>query len=309
MTFKDNALNILTMGAYGKIKAALDQYSNVLDKFNILKKKHDKRKAEINEALMDLIESKKKAILELKKINKITKLLNIKQRQEIEYSFSSNDYSFKQIEGSITAGELALISTKGLVSGISTALGTWALVGNFGVASTGTAIGSLSGIAATNAILAWFGGGSIAAGGGGMLIGSFVVGGIIAVPTIAITGIFQHLSANKKIIKIKESELQVIKNIKDIKKNLINFNNIEHRSKEINDSLIKSLEGFQLIYTEAYKKIYKYGFFSKVFKKIKSIFTGRYFNKSDLAEIQILGKATSDVLKIVDTKIFEENNG
>lgn len=42
----------------------------------------------------------------------------------------------------------------------------------FGVASTGTAISTLSGAAATNAALAWLGGGTLAAGGGGMAAGN-----------------------------------------------------------------------------------------------------------------------------------------
>ena len=42
----------------------------------------------------------------------------------------------------------------------------------FGVASTGTAISTLSGAAATNAALAWLGGGALAAGGGGMAAGN-----------------------------------------------------------------------------------------------------------------------------------------
>jgi hypothetical protein len=39
------------------------------------------------------------------------------------------------------------------------------------VASTGTVISTLSGAAATNAALAWLGGGALAAGGGGMAAG------------------------------------------------------------------------------------------------------------------------------------------
>lgn len=42
----------------------------------------------------------------------------------------------------------------------------------FGTASTGTAISALSGAAATNAALAWLGGGALAAGGGGITAGS-----------------------------------------------------------------------------------------------------------------------------------------
>ena len=45
----------------------------------------------------------------------------------------------------------------------------------FGVASTGTAISTLSGAAATNAALAWLGGGALAAGGGGMAAGNFLL--------------------------------------------------------------------------------------------------------------------------------------
>lgn len=57
-----------------------------------------------------------------------------------------------------------------------------------GVASTGTAIGSLSGAAATNATLAWLGGGSLAAGGGGMALGTVVLGGLAAAPALIIAG-------------------------------------------------------------------------------------------------------------------------
>lgn len=45
----------------------------------------------------------------------------------------------------------------------------------FGTAATGTAISSLSGVAATNAALAWLGGGALAVGGGGMAAGSTIL--------------------------------------------------------------------------------------------------------------------------------------
>ncbi|WP_052443944.1 hypothetical protein [Pectobacterium brasiliense] len=71
----------------------------------------------------------------------------------------------------------------GIVGG-SMALGAWALVSAIGTASTGTAISTLSGVAATNATLAWFGGGALAAGGAGMSGGMLVLGGIVAAPII-----------------------------------------------------------------------------------------------------------------------------
>lgn len=63
----------------------------------------------------------------------------------------------------------------GVGAGVAVAaLGPTAAMGiatTFGVASTGTAISALSGAAATNAALAWLGGGALAVGGGGMAAG------------------------------------------------------------------------------------------------------------------------------------------
>lgn len=60
----------------------------------------------------------------------------------------------------------------GTAGGFAAAGATSAAVMALGTASTGTAIASLSGAAATNATLAALGGGAIAAGGGGMALGA-----------------------------------------------------------------------------------------------------------------------------------------
>lgn len=74
-------------------------------------------------------------------------------------------------------GAAAVLGTPVLVTGAVTALAT---------ASTGTAISSLSGVAASNAVLAWLGGGSLAAGGGGMAAGGVVLAGITAGATAGV---------------------------------------------------------------------------------------------------------------------------
>lgn len=102
-----------------------------------------------------------------------------------------------------TAGKIAMAST-----GVAAALcgivpyTTTSAVMAFGAASTGTAISSLSGAAATNATLAWLGGGSLAAGGGGMAAGSVVLGTITATTTgvfaLAAAGIVASAYYSKK---------------------------------------------------------------------------------------------------------------
>lgn len=103
---------------------------------------------------------------------------------------------------------------KGGVAGASAALAApqAALVGvsAFATASTGTAISGLSGAAATNATLAWLGGGSLAAGGGGMAAGTAVIGLIAAAPaafiggiTFAVIGSKQKTSATQYAAEVK----------------------------------------------------------------------------------------------------------
>ena len=102
-----------------------------------------------------------------------------------------------------TAGKIAMAST-----GVAAALcgivpyTTTSAVMAFGAASTGTAISSLSGAAATNATLAWLGGGSLAAGGGGMAAGTAVLGTITATTTgvfaLAAAGIVASAYYSKK---------------------------------------------------------------------------------------------------------------
>lgn len=64
----------------------------------------------------------------------------------------------------------------GTAGGFAAAGATTAAVTALGTASTGTAIASLSGAAATNATLAALGGGALAAGGGGVALGTTMLG-------------------------------------------------------------------------------------------------------------------------------------
>lgn len=102
-----------------------------------------------------------------------------------------------------TAGKIAVASTGvATIALCGVPAATTSAVMAFGAASTGTAISSLSGAAATNATLAWLGGGSLAAGGGGMAAGSAVLGAITATTTgvfaLAAAGIVASAYYSKK---------------------------------------------------------------------------------------------------------------
>lgn len=85
----------------------------------------------------------------------------------------------------------------GYAGGCAAAGATSAVVMAVGTASTGTAIASLSGAAATNATLAALGGGSIAAGGGGMALGATVLGGATLGVGLLVGGIIFSMTGDK----------------------------------------------------------------------------------------------------------------
>lgn len=86
------------------------------------------------------------------------------------------------------ASALAGGAAGGAALGAVTAFGAYGATMTLATASTGTAISALSGAAATNATLAWLGGGAIAAGGGGIALGTAVLGGLVAAPALAVFG-------------------------------------------------------------------------------------------------------------------------
>ena len=97
----------------------------------------------------------------------------------------------------LTGGAAAIAS--GALAGVAVYGGTMALA----TASTGTAIATLHGVAATNAALAWLGGGSVAAGGGGMAAGAWVLGGVAVAPALWVCGFMMESNSEANLAKAK----------------------------------------------------------------------------------------------------------
>lgn len=74
----------------------------------------------------------------------------------------------------------------GAAVGGAAAYGAFTAAALFGTASTGAAIPTLTGVAATNATLALLGGGTLAAGGAGMAGGTLLLTGMVAAPAAAL---------------------------------------------------------------------------------------------------------------------------
>ena len=99
----------------------------------------------------------------------------------------------------------------GGAGGALVAFGAYGAAQALAAASTGTAIAALHGAAATNATLAFFGGGSLAAGGLGMAGGAAVLGGLVAGPALLVLGFIVDAAASKKLEQALTNQAEAIK--------------------------------------------------------------------------------------------------
>ena len=96
----------------------------------------------------------------------------------------------------------------GTAGGFAAAGATTSAVMALGTASTGTAISALSGAAATNATLAALGGGAVAYGGGGIALGTAVLGGATLGVGLLVGGIIFNATGSKLSDKADEAYVQ-----------------------------------------------------------------------------------------------------
>ncbi|WP_139542029.1 glycine zipper family protein [Helicobacter pylori] len=92
------------------------------------------------------------------------------------------------------------------IGGVLVAYGAYTGVGMFASTAGGVAIAELSGVAATNATLAWLGSGALSVGGFGMVGGvggMAVIGGLVAGPALAILGAISADEMEKKLENAK----------------------------------------------------------------------------------------------------------
>ena len=120
-----------------------------------------------------------------------------------------------------------------------------------GTASTGTAITSLSGVAATNAALAALGGGSIAAGGGGMALGSAILGGATLGVGLLVGGIIFNITGSSLSNKADEAWSQMKKAEGEIDKICLYLDNLFNYAEKFYSTLTK----VNRLYIEHFEKL------------------------------------------------------
>lgn len=189
-----------------------------------------------------------KALITMRRAVDFLKKAKIRER-DLEQRFEITPQKLATWEG-VSAHAVEVIGgiAKSGAAGVATATGVYGAVGVFGTASTGTAIGTLSGAAAKSATLAWLGGGSLAAGGGGVALGTVVFGGLVAGPALLVAGFFIHSKAEKvktevekKIAEMDVAEAQMTQQVAMIKTVLSRIDELHESTDEVDRALAQLL--------------------------------------------------------------------
>ena len=166
----------------------------------------------------------------------------------------------ENFESSISVDELKEIETMvlsslkleagllaGTTGGALAGFGAYGSVGWLATASTGTAISGLSGIAASNATLAWLGAGSLASGGFGMAGGVLALGGIVAGPALAIGGFMLASKAEVALTSAVEYSAEVDEAVAERKLVRTMLKGIQKNTDEVIYTLKQLVERFEIM--------------------------------------------------------------
>ena len=127
----------------------------------------------------------------------------------------------------------------GTAGGFAAAGATTSAVMALGTASTGTAISALSGAAATNATLAALGGGAVAYGGGGMALGTAVLGGATLGVGLLVGGIIFNVTGSKLSDKADEAYVQAKRTEGEVNTIVAYFDELTEVATAFKESLTK----------------------------------------------------------------------
>jgi hypothetical protein len=226
-----------------KMKDANDTMKLAQSKQERAVKKFETRNTETTN-LMDALGKQELEIL--KSFDEFSDIIEkIQGRPEFK-AFSKEGVNLPEYEAEelkkISAGAGVLLggmggAAAGTAGGFAAAGATTSAVMALGTASTGTAISTLSGVAATNAALAALGGGSLAAGGGGMALGSAILGGATLGVGLLVGGIIFNATGSKLSEKADEAYSQATRAENDVNKIVAYFDELSTAANGFKESL------------------------------------------------------------------------
>ena len=213
------AKNVVTLGGYSAIQDSIAAYENKLTEHRSSVRGFEDANNGFRTSVEVLGNETADAVAILKTTQDFVRRLSY---EEVSSTlpcipgFRSPDLS--DVNRIITEFNSAVEAGKGAGLGFAASTGAWVLVAHLGTASTGAAISGLAGAAAHSAILAWFGGGALAAGGGGMALGGLAIGGLVALPLLGYSAYKSYKESSRIDSEREKVESSALENERNVVK-------------------------------------------------------------------------------------------
>jgi len=252
-----------TLGGLGALdfKKAADRRKAALAEYDDRRRRSEERVALTNDLLAHLGRQQQQALVDV-----VLRMRDFLMRHEKQVRDSERllvegvDAESRQVPGLGKLHVDAVALMGGAVGSAAVSLGTGvgvsAFAGAVGSASTGTAISALSGVAAENALLAWLGGGSLAAGGGGVALGGLALNFVTLGPALLVGGLVTKGQGTKQLTKAKEDEAKIAVAIAELDEMDTRLKAVDCRAEELSSILGKlgrrAVEALDLLESEPF---------------------------------------------------------
>ena len=291
MGLKDVLLNVVTIGGHGRLQDAVKIYEHHYAIYDRLFQQAKGFETRTNQELEAMGKTTIQAFETLQlslRILQIPVSNRAVNRQQL--TAQKTDYNLNRTQKLLNDFSASTATVQGAGLGASAAVGSWAMVGLLGSASTGTAIATLSGAAATNATLAWFGGGALAAGGGGMAAGMVTIGGIIALPLIA----FSAWTTHSKASEVEQHTIGITQAIEQLEPMIEPIKQRYHLVQDNHKRLKHAHNQLERVFLRVKKQLFPIFVFSHLARLIRGIFGHGYYLSSEQPQLDQLNDAVQE---------------
>ena len=263
--------------AKNKVEIAMQSVKYNLEQLG--KKKLEIYKIQLNKFVSLFEKIKNVELTEFPKLNRHIEFSNSTLPAMREANMQAIDFG-KGVASAAAAGSLAGFG----------ALGTAITIGS---ASTGTAISTLSGAAFSNALLAWFGGGALSAGGLGMAGGTLVLAGVFAAPVLLVFPAVWNTLGKKKLEQAKEFQSKAKVAILELNTQQALAESITERSIKVLSILSKLEKNFR-------------DFLSGLNDLVEQSTDYRSYSKKNKEALMVTAVIAKTMMTIIETPIIAE---
>lgn len=283
MSWRDAISNVATLGGHQRLQAAQAEYADVHGRYLLKLESERASRARLQDAVTSLGSLTIKGFKCLGHASKLAATRGMQPAPPVRNARLPVVQmpmlpDFDRIEKLAVRYSEVQNAAGGLGAGSVAAIGSWSVVSLLGTASTGTAISTLSGVAATNATLAWLGGGALAAGGAGMAGGATLLGGIVIVPAIGIMSWQSRAKAEKLTTETSKIKAELVKLAQAIKQHMDTI----VATTAATDRLASPTEALASKYLQVRRELFPIWYISYAIRKVRSWFGGEFFRTGEV---------------------------